>query len=114
MRIEDIKRVSEFKIYYYEDEVFGYWEVPRQLWSTVTSLKLRNTPLWRRKIIRGFVVFDPNNRLSTYEIYIKKGTKIGRDMLIKHEIGHVLGYEHTWYPTIMNPTWLFRWLDYMP
>ena len=32
-----------------------------------------------------------------------------KKMLLRHEIGHIFGYGHTWTPTIMNPTRFFRW-----
>ena len=43
------------------------------------------------------------------EIFIRKGTWIGLEKLIIHEIGHILGYDHTWYPYIMHPSWVGRW-----
>lgn len=32
-----------------------------------------------------------------------------KKMLLRHEIGHILGFGHTWAPIIMNPTRFFRW-----
>jgi len=29
--------------------------------------------------------------------------------MVWHEIGHIKGEGHTWKPTLMNPSWLFRW-----
>jgi hypothetical protein len=62
----------------------------------------RRYPLWFCvKFVRGFA--------SRNEVYIKEKTKIGLERLILHEIGHLLNYNHTWKPTLMNPTWVFRW-----
>ncbi len=55
----------------------------------------------RLRLTRGFIV---NNTM-----YIRKGTRIGLAKLILHEIGHAMGKKHTWLPTVMNPTWVFRW-----
>lgn len=63
----------------------------------------------RRYFTRGFMTKHGTN----YNIYIKDSAKIGREKLILHEIGHVLGKKHTWLPTLMNPTWVFRWIKWM-
>jgi len=47
--------------------------------------------------------------VSGRTIYIREGTRIGLERLILHEIGHILGYDHTWYPFIMHPSWVGRW-----
>lgn len=31
-----------------------------------------------------------------------------KKMHIRHELGHILGYDHCWYPECMNPTRFFR------
>jgi len=66
--------------------------------------------VWKRKLIRGFTRTYGS---GVYDIYIKDSAKIGREKLIKHEIGHVLRKKHTWLPTLMNPTWVFRWINWM-
>lgn len=59
----------------------------------------------RRRLIRGIALNG--------EIYIRESAKIGRNRLIEHEIGHILGKTHTWLPTTMNFTWVFRWIRYI-
>ncbi len=56
----------------------------------------------RRRLTRGFRI--------NQEIYIREDARIGLNRLILHEIGHILGYNHTWKFTLMNPSWVFRWL----
>lgn len=45
-------------------------------------------------------------------IYVKEDA-LGPRRLLAHEIGHILGYDHTswWMPTTMNQTGLLRWYD---
>jgi hypothetical protein len=47
---------------------------------------------------------------STKTIYIKESRK--HDMkLLAHERGHLLGFNHTWMPTIMHASWAGRWFN---
>jgi hypothetical protein len=57
--------------------------------------------VWYWRWIRGF--------LWGSKIYLKESTWFGRKKLIIHEIGHVLGHEHTYWPTTMNRWAMFRW-----
>jgi len=57
---------------------------------------------WYKTFCRGFTMAGI--------IYIKEGTWLGLDRLVLHEIGHILGYEHTWLPYIMFPSWIGRWI----
>ncbi|MHA2031106.1 MAG: hypothetical protein ACW99Q_17135 [Candidatus Kariarchaeaceae archaeon] len=44
-------------------------------------------------------------------IYIRKNTWVGVDKLIRHEFGHLFGFDHTWNVTLMNRSWIFRWFN---
>jgi hypothetical protein len=74
-----------YKIIYLRDEVFEKYM----------------TGWWYKTFCRGFVIGDV--------IYIREGTWLGLDRLVIHEIGHILGYKHTWLPYIMHPSWIGRW-----
>jgi len=75
-----------------------------------TTSMLKRYSAFRLSLTRGFSIVYSSTK---YYIYIKDSAKIGREKLIKHEIGHVMGKKHTWLPTLMNPTWVFRWIDWM-
>lgn len=65
-------------------------------------------PKWRRKLIGGCVF------VKTKEIYIREKRR-GDVKLLNHERGHLRGYKHTWYPTLMFPSWIGRVLNrYFP
>lgn len=85
---------------------FKYINVPDRLWSPLIDELFSGYPKWRRRLTGGFM-YDGN-------IYIKRSRKIARKYLILHELGHKYGLYHTWLPTIMNPTWIFRWFNYLP
>lgn len=93
------KRVYSF------DELgdFDYYLLDDELWALAVSTYLRGYPRWRVRLTRGFALGD--------YVLIKQSARIGLERLIKHEIGHTLGKGHTLLPTIMNPSWLFRWFD---
>lgn len=57
----------------------------------------------RLKFSRGFT--------KDGEIYIRKKAWIGLNKLIRHEFGHLFGLKHTLKVTLMNPYWIFRWLN---
>jgi len=42
-------------------------------------------------------------------IHMRDNVWFAKKMHIRHEIGHILGYDHKWYPECMNPTRFFRW-----
>lgn len=61
-------------------------------------------PKWRRKLIGGCVFVESK------EIYIREKRR-GDIKLLNHERGHLRGYNHTWYPTLMHPSWIGRILN---
>jgi hypothetical protein len=56
------------------------------------------------KYIGGYCI--PSMKL----IYIKDSRK-GDVKLLNHERGHLRGFNHVLYPTLMNATWVFRWIN---
>lgn len=63
-----------------------------------------NMSWFKRILIRGFT-----DGVFVYTLNPKHWYSIFYDRMIWHEIGHIKGRGHTWKPTLMNPTWLFRW-----
>lgn len=61
-------------------------------------------PLWRAKLIGG-VVF-----VTSKQIIIREKRR-GDIKLLNHERGHLRGYNHTWMPTLMFPSWIGRILN---
>lgn len=61
-------------------------------------------PKWMSRYIGGYCT--PSNKT----IYIKESRK-GDIKLLAHERGHLRGFEHTSYPTIMFFSRLGRWFD---
>lgn len=68
--------------------------------------------------IKGIKVLDPPWYLSLVRafvyrrvIYLRRGAwMVGFDRLVKHEIGHILGYRHNWWKfNLMHPSGIFRW-----
>lgn len=57
--------------------------------------------LWYKLFCRGYV--------ARGVIHITEGKIIGKERLIVHEIGHILGYKHTWNVYLMHPSWIGRW-----
>jgi len=103
--VDFVKANSDVKWFSYEGTSFSYFDVEDEHFTQLTDILLKRYPKWRRKLTGGVMFKDT--------IYIKKSRTLFRKRLILHEIGHVLGYKHTWKPTIMNPTWLFRWFNRM-
>ena len=101
--LELMKKISDSVDYVYNGHSYSYYDVPREHWIVLKERILRKFPRWRRRLTGGFVLGE--------DIFIDKQRTRGRDKLIVHEIGHTLGYGHTWKPTIMNPTWLLRWFN---
>jgi hypothetical protein len=65
-------------------------------------------PKWMTRFIGGYCT--PSNLC----IYIKESRK-GDIKLLNHERGHLRGFGHTWYPTLMFPSWVGRILNkYFP
>lgn len=58
--------------------------------------------LWYYLFCRGYTIGNV--------IYIREGTWLGLERLVLHEIGHILGYKHTWWVNLMHPSWIGRWL----
>lgn len=61
-------------------------------------------PKWRASLIGGYCT--PSNK----KIYIRMDRK-DDVKLLNHERGHLRGYNHTWYPTLMASSWAYRWLN---
>lgn len=97
------KTESDIKFIVFQNKSYNFYNVDDEVWKVLMKNFLSYRSDFRKKFTGGFTVYG--------EIFIKKSRKIGRKRLILHEIGHILGYQHTWKPTIMNPTWLFRWLN---
>jgi hypothetical protein len=64
-------------------------------------------PTWYRRYIRGFCFIDLK------EIYIVAGC-LGWLSLVAHELGHITGLKHCYFPSIMNFSGLFRWFCVHP
>ena len=58
----------------------------------------------KAKLIGGFCF--PHSK----EIYIRESRKLDVKLL-NHERGHLRGFKHTWYPTLMFPSWVGRWIN---
>ena len=58
-------------------------------------------PKWKAKLIGGCVFVERK------EVYIREKRR-GDIKLLNHERGHLRGYNHTWYPTLMFPSWIGR------
>ena len=58
-------------------------------------------PKWMARFIGGYCT--PSDKC----IYIKESRK-GDVRLLSHERGHLRGYNHTWLPTLMFPSWIGR------
>ena len=58
-------------------------------------------PKWKRKLIGGCVF------VNTKEIYIRESRR-GDKKLLAHERGHLLGFSHILFPSLMFPSWVGR------
>jgi len=102
--------------YYYNKKVYDIqYLTDSEFWEVINTPQSKDKYSWlRRKLTRGLTRKTVGEYgVVHYDIYIKDSAKIGREKLILHEIGHVLRKKHTWFPTLMNPTWLFRWFKRM-
>ena len=61
-------------------------------------------PLWKCKVIGGYCF--PGIK----QIFIRESRR-GDMKLLNHERGHLRGYKHTWYPTLMFPSWIGRFFN---
>ena len=99
----------DFSLYAYKGDGYPiYWLTQKQWDEEMENWRSKKPyPLWfMKKFVRGF-------RRGEY-IYIKQGTKFGLERLILHEIGHILGYKHTWKPNLMFRSWIGRWFKRFP
>lgn len=84
--------VKEEEIYYLSKE-----EMERRV-------KKWYRPKWMARFIGGYCI--PEDKC----IYIKESRR--NDIrLLNHERGHLMGYSHTVYPTLMASSWVYRWLN---
>lgn len=68
------------------------------------KLVLHGYPKSKAKLIGGFCYPD------TKEIFIRESRK--DDIKLRnHERGHLMGFKHTLYPTIMASSWVYRWFN---
>lgn len=61
-------------------------------------------PCWKARLIGGFCFTD------TKEIFIRESRR-GDIKLLNHERGHLRGFRHTLYPTLMFFSWIGRWFN---
>ena len=99
----EAKTESDIESITFKGKTYLYYNVEKELWEKMKDAYITKRTKIRKKLTGGFVLGN--------QIFIDKSRKIGRRKLIIHEVGHTLGLGHTWKPTIMNPTWLFRWLN---
>lgn len=93
--------MPEIREYTYQETVYEYQLLEANEFNTRMDETFPQFTWLRRRLTRGFRI--------NQEIIIKENARIGLNRLILHEIGHLLGYKHTWKLTLMNPSWVFRW-----
>jgi acetyltransferase-like isoleucine patch superfamily enzyme len=95
---ENIMRHIEIKdkVVYFKNRSYPIIFVPKK------EFRKRMHNLWYKIFGRGYT--------TRGVVYIRKRTWIGLEKLILHEIGHILGYGHTWRVYIMHPSWIGRWI----
>lgn len=87
--------VKDERIYYISDK-----EITRKMVSYGWG--------WKSKYIGGYCF------PRTKEIFIRESRR-GDVKLLNHERGHLRGYKHTWLPTLMASSWVYRWFNqYFP
>lgn len=69
--------------------------------SDMDFLMEQYVPKWKAKLIGGCVF------VARKDIFIREKRR-GDIKLLNHERGHIRGYNHTWYPTLMFPSWIGR------
>lgn len=86
---------ERYLVFYYSFENF----------QKVLKEQFPNINVVRRLLTRAFTDGEVIYALDKFHWY----SSIAHDKLLEHEVGHIKGEQHTWKPTLMNPSWLFRW-----
>lgn len=98
-------KTAKIEQFSYNGNIYDIYVIPREIWSRELVNLIHGRLRLRVRLTRGIAWGK--------RVYIREAVGLGRDKLIIHEVGHTLGFGHTWKPTIMNPTWLFRWFNRM-
>lgn len=86
-----------YPIYYYRFRNFQ--ELMQKVFPNISRVRLFGT----RSFTDGMYIYA----LDTKHWY----SRIAHSKLLEHEVRHINGEKHTWYPITMNPFWIFRWFD---
>ena len=70
----------------------------------IKRLSVGGCSRFRASLIGGYCY--PHNKTIFIRIDRKNNIR-----LLNHERGHLRGYNHTWYPTLMASSWVYRWLN---
>jgi len=98
-------KTAKIEQFSYNGNTYDIYVIPREIWSRELVNLVHGRLRIRVRLTRGIAWGK--------RVYIREAVGLGREKLIIHEVGHTLGFGHTWKPTIMNPTWLFRWFNRM-
>jgi len=98
-------KTAKIEQFSYNGNTYDIYVIPREIWSRELVNLVHGRLRIRVRLTRGIAWGK--------RVYIREAVELGREKLIIHEVGHTLGFGHTWKPTIMNPTWLFRWFNRM-
>lgn len=98
-------KTAKIEQFSYNGKIYDIYVIPRDIWSRELVNLVHGRLRLRVRLTRGIAWGK--------RVYIREAVGLGREKLIIHEVGHTLGFGHTWKPTIMNPTWLFRWFNRM-
>ena len=96
-------KTAKIEQFSYNGKIYDIYVTPREIWSRELVNLIHGRLRLRVRLTRGIAWGK--------RVYIREAVGLGREKLIIHEVGHTLGFGHTWKPTIMNPTWLFRWFN---
>lgn len=107
--IEKYKNISRsvVDIYWYGNKLYTVYYYKFENLQTLMQKVFPNMSRLRLFGTRGFsdgkyiYALDPNHWYS----------KIFHTKLLEHEARHIEREKHTWYPTTMNPFWIFRWFN---